>query len=109
MKKSDIAFGVYVFNLLVAAACIILSIGCTTTDYVKAFAAFPADAKKAAIAPYLPPAGIPEFFAGGVGLDAAGRFIHVDVRGTRARWGYLGGKIVPIGVAFAALQKANVA
>ncbi len=38
---------------------------------------------------------IPEFNKGGIGLYDSG-FIHVDVRGTRARWSRISGKYGPI-------------
>lgn len=42
---------------------------------------------------------IPAFRDGGIGIYPEDRFVHVDVRGSRVRWGYLGGKYVPYEVA----------
>ena len=50
---------------------------------------------------YLCAMKVPVFAAGGVGVYPEQRFIHVDVRGTMARWGKVGGKYV---TAAAALQ-----
>jgi uncharacterized protein YcbK (DUF882 family) len=37
---------------------------------------------------------IPAFRGGGIGVYPEDGFVHVDVRGTQARWGRLGGKYV---------------
>lgn len=47
--------------------------------------------------------GVPEFFSGGIGIYPDGGYVHVDVRGTRARWGYLDRRYVSFGVAWDAL------
>lgn len=39
---------------------------------------------------------IPEFFHGGVGFYPQSNFLHVDVRGKKARWGRVNGKYVGV-------------
>jgi uncharacterized protein YcbK (DUF882 family) len=45
---------------------------------------------------------IPVFRDAGIGIYPEDRFVHVDVRGTKVRWGYLGGKYVDYEVAVSA-------
>ena len=54
---------------------------------------------------YFEAIGVPEFQDGGVGLYSQNNFIHVDVRGKRARWGRLDGKYCTIHLALDALRK----
>ena len=55
---------------------------------------------------YITAQGIPAFAKGGIGVYPAGRgqntdFIHVDVRGTKARWARIDGNYVNVDAAFA--------
>jgi zinc D-Ala-D-Ala carboxypeptidase len=50
---------------------------------------------------------IPEFLNGGVGLYPQNGFVHVDVRGTKARWGFLDGHEVALAEALAWYHKNN--
>lgn len=44
---------------------------------------------------FLKAAGVAAFHSGGIGLYPDQRFLHVDVRGHKARWGQVGGVYVP--------------
>lgn len=50
---------------------------------------------------------VPEFRDGGVGFYPQNGFIHVDIRGKIARWGYLDGHEVALAEALAWYQKNN--
>jgi hypothetical protein len=52
---------------------------------------------------------IPAFKNGGIGLYEKEQFIHLDSRGTRARWARVGGKYVGIEVVLAALKQKGKA
>ncbi len=56
---------------------------------------------------YFEAIAVPEFRDGGAGLYVDGNFIHVDVRGKRARWGRVDGKYTTITQALDALKKAR--
>lgn len=56
---------------------------------------------------YFEAIGVPEFQTGGCGVYPQNGFIHVDVRGTRARWGRLDGKYCNIHQALEALKKGK--
>lgn len=53
---------------------------------------------------YFEAIAVPEFRDGGAGLYVDGNFVHVDVRGKRARWGRVEEKYVPITHALDALK-----
>lgn len=54
---------------------------------------------------YLKAAGIPQFFAGGIGVYPGRGFIHVDVRGVRARWAKIGTRYTGIADGLEALKR----
>jgi uncharacterized protein YcbK (DUF882 family) len=53
---------------------------------------------------YFEAIAVPEFREGGCGLYEDGNFVHVDVRGKRARWGRVDGKYTTITQALDALK-----
>lgn len=53
--------------------------------------------------------GIPAFKDGGIGLYPDNGFVHVDVRGRKARWARVGGKYVGVDVVLAANKQRGKA
>lgn len=47
---------------------------------------------------------VPEFQTGGIGVYPEENFLHVDVRGTEAQWGFLGGREVKVETALTILR-----
>ena len=50
-------------------------------------------------------AGTPAFYGGGIGVYPGGRFAHVDVRGSTARWGHVDGRYTDFRLAWQRLKQ----